>query len=184
MAKKAASKSVTQRQLYKILGVFGIVLMVISLCAAIAAWAGNTFATNQVRSQLVQEKISFPTLGSAGLDPTTFPGLQKYAGQPVDNGAKAKAYADEFIWVHMMKASGGKTYAEVSDAAKASPNDKTLATLKGTMFQGDMLRSSLLTAYAFSVFGMIAGYALPVVLGAAALLFLLTLMSFSRMYRV
>ena len=33
----------------------------------------------------------------AALDPKQFPGLQRYAGQAVDNGAKAKAYADQFI---------------------------------------------------------------------------------------
>jgi len=184
MVKKASPKNVTQRQLYELLGIFGVVLTVILSVAAIGAWVGNNFATEQVRSQLVQEKITFPAAGTAALDPEEFPGLQKYAGQPVDNGVKAKAYADEFIWVHMMKASGGKTYAEVSADAKASPDDKALAGLKTTMFQGDMLRSSLLTAYAFSVFGTIAWYAYPIALGAATFLFLLTIMSFSRMYRV
>jgi adenylylsulfate kinase-like enzyme len=78
------------------------------------------------------------------------------AGTQVDNGDKAKAYADQFIWHHMMKASGGKTYSEVSTLAQASPQDAKLAGLKATLFQGDMLRSSLLTAYAFSRFGLIA----------------------------
>jgi hypothetical protein len=183
MAKKSSSKNVTQHQLYKLLGVFGAVLTVVLVIASIGAWAGNSFATEQVRSQLVQEKISFPAAGTASLDPTVFPGLQQYAGQPVDNGVKAKAYADEFIWVHMMKASGGKTYAQVSTLAQASPQDTKLAGLKSTMFQGDMLRSSLLTAYAFSVFGTIAGYAYPIALGAATVLFLLTLLSFSKAYR-
>lgn len=184
MAKKASSKNVTQRQLYKLLGIFGIVLTVILSVTTIGAWVGNRFATEQVRNQLAQEKISFPAAGTAALDPKVFPGLQQYAGQPVDNGVKAKAYADEFIWVHMMKASGGKTYAEVSTLAQASPQDTKLAGLKSTMFQGDMLRSSLLTAYAFSVFGTIAGYAYPIALCAATFLFLVTIMSFSRMYRV
>ena len=93
------------------------------------------------------------------LDPKEFPGLQKYAGQQIDTGEKAKAYADEFIWVHMMKASGGKTYAEVSTLAAANKTDTKLAGLKSTLFQGDMLRSSLLTAYAFSRFGVIAHWA-------------------------
>ena len=83
----------------------------------------------------------------------------------------------------MMKASGGKTYAEASAAAMASPTDAKLAGIKNTLFQGDMLRSSLLTAYAFSVLGMIAGYALPLVLAAAAVVFLLSLVSYAKTRR-
>ena len=36
-----------------------------------------------------------------GLDAKEFPGLQRYAGQAVDNGPKAKAYADQFIKTHL-----------------------------------------------------------------------------------
>lgn len=183
MVKKAASKNVTQSQLYNLLGLFGLVLAVVLTVAAIGVWAGNNFATNQVRDQLVQERINFPEAGSPALDPETYPGLQQYAGQPVDNGVKAKAYADEYIWVHMMKASGGKSYSEVSTASRAAPTDTKLAELKNTMFQGDMLRSSLLTAYAFSVLGTIAGYAFPVVLAAAIVTFVLSALSFTRARR-
>jgi hypothetical protein len=132
------------------------ILAVVLVVAAGLAWWGHSFATAQVNSQLVQEKIYFPKAGTPALDPAEFPGLQKYAGTQVDNGDKAKAYADQFIWHHMMKASGGKTYSEVSTLAQASPQDAKLAGLKATLFQGDMLRSSLLTAYAFSRFGLIA----------------------------
>jgi len=183
MAKKVATKNVTQNQLFTLLATFGLILTIVLLAVAVGVWAGNNFATNQVRTQLVQEKISFPPAGSAGLLAAEFPGLQQYGGQPVDNGVKAKAYADEFIWVHMMKASGGKTYAEASAAAMASPTDAKLAGIKNTLFQGDMLRSSLLTAYAFSVLGMIAGYALPLVLAAAAVVFLLSLVSYAKTRR-
>lgn len=178
------TKNVTQNQLYKLLGSFGLVLTVVLLAVAGAVGAGHNFATDQVSGQLVQEKISFPAAGTPALDPTEFPTLQQYAGQPVDNGVKAKAYADEFIWVHMMKASGNKTYAQVSTQAQASPKDPTLAGLKSTLFQGDMLRSSLLTAYAFSVLGTIAGYALLVVFALAVLVFLLTLVCFAKARRV
>jgi hypothetical protein len=169
------AKNVTESELNKLLGAGGLVLTVIVLFAAVFAYWGHNFATNQVRSQLVQEKITFPAKGSPGLDPKEFPGLQKYAGQPVDNGIKAKAYADEFIWVHMMKSSGGKSYAEISNAQRANPKDQKLAELKNSLFQGDMLRSSLLTAYAFSVFGTIAGYAFVACLVAAAVILLLSL---------
>jgi hypothetical protein len=177
------AKNLTQKEFQQTLGTFGVVLALLLLAGAgLAAWGGN-FATSTVRSQLVQEKISFPPAGSAALDPKVYPGLQKYAGQPVDSGVKAKAYADEYIWVHMMKSSGGKTYAEVSTAAQANKSDQKLAALKNTLFQGDMLRASLLTAYAFSVFGTVAWYAQLACLAGAALFLLLSLLAFTKARR-
>lgn len=183
MAKKLATKNVTQNQLFNLLGGFGLVLTVVLLALAVAVWAGNDFATKQVRSQLIQERISFPPAGSAALDPKVYPGLQQYAGQPVDNGVKAKAYADEFILVHMMKTSEGKSYAEASTASRANPTDLDLKKVKESLFQGSMLRSSLLTAYAFSVLGTVAGYVYPLLLALAAVTFLLTLASFAKTRR-
>ena len=48
-----------------------------------------------VHDQLAEQKIQFPPKGSPALDPKEFPGLQRYAGEGVDNGPKAKAYADQ-----------------------------------------------------------------------------------------
>jgi hypothetical protein len=137
-------------------GVLVMLLMIVG--GSLALW-GETFANSQIQSQLTQEKIYFPKAGTPTFDPKEYPGLQKYAGTQVDNGDKAKAYADEYIWHHMMKASGNKTYAEVSTLAQANPTDAKLSALKNTLFQGDMLRSSLLTAYAFSRFGLVAHWA-------------------------
>jgi hypothetical protein len=115
-----------------------VVMLVLIAGTGLAYW-GHSFATAQVKNQLVQEKVFFPPAGSKSLDPAEFPGLQKYAGQQVDTGIKAKAYADEFIWVHMGKIAGGKTYSEVSTLAQANPTDAKLAGQKATLFQGDML---------------------------------------------
>lgn len=177
------TKNITDTQLIKLLVCFGFVLTIILLTGAGLAFVGRNFALNQVRNQLVQEKIYFPAKDSKALDPQEFPGLQRYAGQQVDSGPKAKAYANEFIWVHMMKASGGKTYAEVSAEVMANPQDKKLVELKNTLFQGDMLRSSLLTAYAFSVFGVIAGYGVVACLLAAIAIFLLSLFVYYKSKR-
>lgn len=158
------SKYVTQKQLHKLLLILSLSLTLVFALASIAAYSGKRFADNQIKRQLIQEKISFPPAGSKALDPNEYPTLQKYAGQKVDTGEKAKAYADDFIWKHLMKMSDGKTYAEISSESMANPDDKKLAELKNTVFMGNMLRSSLLTAYAFSIFGNIAAVALPITL--------------------
>lgn len=170
--------AVSRRQIDIVLIMLGVIMTAVLLVGSALAWTGYGFANQQVTSQLVQEKIYFPPAGSPALNPEEFPGLQKYAGQQVDNGTKAKAYADEFIWVHMMKASGGKTYAEVSAQSLANPTDTKLTALKGTLFQGDMLRSSLLTAYAFSRFGVIAYWGAVLCLAGAALMGVLVILGF------
>ena len=170
-----------RRTIDQILILLGVVVMLVLLAAGgLAAW-GYAFANSQIQSQLVQEKVYFPPAGSPALDPAEFPGLQKYAGQQVDSGDKAKAYADQFIWVHMQKVAGGQTYAQVSTAALADPTNAKLAAEKATLFQGDMLRSSLLTAYAFSRFGVIAQYAMMVSFVGAGVMFVLILMGLGHL---
>ena len=75
---------------------------------------GSGFAHDMVHTQLSEQKIQFPPKGSPALDPKEFPGLQRYAGQAVDNGPKAKAYADQFIKVHLKGIADGKTYSQVA----------------------------------------------------------------------
>lgn len=167
----------------KLLTAAGFVVMLLMLAAGGLAFWGQSFATSQVKSQLTQEKIFFPKAGDPAINPEEFPGLQKYAGTQVDSGDKAKAYADEFIWHHMMKASGGKTYAEVSALAAADKSDAKLAALKTTLFQGDMLRSSLLTAYAFSRFGLVAQWAAVACFAGAAVMLVLVLLGLQHIRR-
>ena len=97
-----------------------------------------------VHDQLMDQKISFPAKGTPSLDPKEFPGLQRYAGQRVDSGPKAKAYANQFIAKHLETIAGGKTYSEVSALAQANPTDAKLAAQAQTLFRGETLRGLLL----------------------------------------
>lgn len=172
--------AIDRKKIDKLLTAAGVLVALVLLAGGFLAGWGHSFATSQIQSQLVQEKIYFPKAGDPALDPQEFPGLQQYAGTQIDSGDKAKAYADEFIWHHMMKASGGKTYAQVSVLAAANKTDTKLAALKSTLFQGDMLRSSLLTAYAFSRFGLIAGWAELAFYTAAGIMAVLVLLGLAR----
>jgi hypothetical protein len=120
---------------------------------------GSHFGLNMVHSQLTAQDISFPVKGSAALAPSEFPGLQRYAGQKVDTGPKAKAYADQFIATHLKAAGGGQTYSQLSTAAQAAPNDAKLAATVNTLFKGETLRGLLLYAWGWSVVSTIALYA-------------------------
>jgi hypothetical protein len=145
-----------------------VLFLVLVVGGGLLLW-GSNFANNMVHDQLSEQKIQFPPKGSPGLDAKEFPGLQQYAGQAVDNGPKAKAYANEFIKVHLEGIAGGKTYSEVSAAALKDPTNATLEGQAQTLFRGETLRGLLLYAWGWSVVGMIAYWVgLAALLGAVA----------------
>src|SRR5947209_11958459 len=96
-----------------------VLFLVLAIGSGLLFW-GSNFAHNMVHDQLSAQKVSFPAKGTPALDPKEFPGLQRYAGQAVDSGPKAKAYADQFIAAHLKSVAGGKTYSQVSAAAQAN----------------------------------------------------------------
>jgi hypothetical protein len=120
---------------------------------------GSSFGLNMVHSQLDAQNISFPVKGSAALSPAEFPDLQRYAGQKVDTGDKAKAYANGFIRRHLLAVDKGQTYSQVSAASIAAPNNATLTADVATLFKGETLRGLLLYAWGWSVVATLALYA-------------------------
>jgi hypothetical protein len=148
-----------------------VIAVVLVVGGALLAWGGG-FATDMVHDQLADQKISFPAKGSPALDPKTFPGLQQYAGQAVDSGPKAKAYANEFIKVHLSATAGGKTYSQVSEESRANPTDTKLAGQVQTLFRGETLRGLLLYAWGWSVVGLIATIVSWLVFAMAAVVLL------------
>ena len=155
----------------------GVLLAALLLAVSgLALWA-NSFINDNVKTQLVAQKVFFPPAGSDSInDPAVKPYLEKYAGQQLTTGDQAKAYADHFIAVHLREANGGLTYSELSTKARANPTDTTLPGKVDTAFRGETLRGLLLNAYAFGKMAQIAGYVALITLGAAGLLLLLSAM--------
>lgn len=131
-------------------------------------WWGAGFAQRNVHDQLAAQRIYFPKDAAAGLPV----GLSKYGGQQVDNGDEAKAYA-QYIKGHIDKATGGKTYSEVSAEAMKNPSDTKLSALRTTAFQGETLRGILLNAWGWGLIGTIALYVSYALLAAGVLAALL-----------
>ena len=175
----------TQRKVIdKVFIMLGVCAAVVLLMVSGLAWWGYSFTTKQVHQELVSQKIYFPPKGSPALDPSEFPDLQKYAGQQVDNGIKARAYANGFIGRHIEKVADGQTYSQVSTAALADPTNTTLQQEKATLFQGETLRGLLLNAYAFGTLGSIA-YDLAIIAFIGAVVFaLLVLMGLGHLKRL
>ncbi len=156
-------------------GVGVLMVVVLVVAGGLMTW-GHLFANSNVRTQLVQQQITFPTKAAFAhakpgteITPAMIPYLGKYAGQQLTSGAQAEAYANHFIAVHLSEMPYGGIYSKISSAAIARPNDTQLAALKQTSFTGTTLRGLLLEAYAFSViasimlWGAIASFVLALI---------------------
>jgi hypothetical protein len=177
--------STERKAIDKVFILLGIVATIILLGASALGWYGYNFATSQVRTELAAQKIYFPEKGSPALDPQEYPDLQQYAGQLVDNGPKAKAYANGYIGRHLEKVAGGKTYAEVSSLAMKDPTNQDLQKQKTSLFQGETLRGLLLgDGYAYWTFGMMALYASIAALVGAVIMAILVLLGLRHLKRL
>ena len=161
----------------KLISWTGIVVAVVLLFAGgLLVWA-SSFATQNVHDQLKAQQITMPA-AEALTTPAQKAALGQYAGQDLTTGAQAKAYADEYIQVHMDEASGGKTYSQISGefmaankTAPDAPATAELGQLRQTLFMGTTLRGMLLNAYAFATLGTIAMWAaIASFIGAAVML--------------
>jgi hypothetical protein len=137
--------------------------------AGVLAIVGGSYAHKVVHDQLAPQKISFPASEKDGLPAD----LKQYAGQLVDTGPEAKAFAEKYIGLHLQEIGGGKTYSEISGASLAAPDDAKLAATTQTLFRGETLRGLLLNAWGWSVVGSVALLAGWVLLALGTILFLL-----------
>jgi hypothetical protein len=166
---------VTNGMRWRIMTLQAILVLVLAGAAGFL-YSEATFVSGYIHDELVAQRITFPAASEiktgGALDPAEFPAsIRQYAGQPLDNGDKAFQYANNFIGKHLegvakdpvsgqvVKDPDGNTmtYATMGDyinqqkAAGASAS--TLTTLNGerdTMFKGEMLRGTLLSAWGWS----------------------------------
>lgn len=171
----------------KLISSTGLVIAVVLLLASGGLFYAYNFVHGEVHDQLAAQNISFPAAGTPAL--TSLPEndqsyVAKYAGQQLVTGAQAEVFADHYIAVHLQKVGGGKTYSELSAQSMANPTDAALSAKVDTLFKGEMLRGTLLNAYAFDTMGMIAYYAAIGAVIAGALLLILAGLGFSHAAQV
>ena len=176
-----------------ILATTGLIVTTVLLLAGVLLSWGGSFANDSIKSQLVAQKIFFPTTDAitAANDPEITKYVTPYAGQQVVNGKQAQVFADHYIGVHLKAIAGGKTYSEVSGQyiglSKTNPNDPglaALATQRQSLFMGETLRGLLLNAYAFGKVASIAVIGAVVAFALAGVMLLLSLLGFWHLRRV
>src|SRR6201984_70940 len=101
----------------------GVALSAILLVAGGLLLWGSAYVHNTVQSQLAQQQIYFPPQAAfahpkAGTEitPSMIPSVSQYAGQQLLTGPQAKAYADDFIAVHLSEMPYGGLYSKISAA--------------------------------------------------------------------
>jgi hypothetical protein len=166
---------------WRIVSLQAMLVVILAASSGFLFYEGN-FVTGMVHDQLVAQKIFFPgtdqVKAGGALDPAKFPAeITRYAGTQVDDGDKARVYANDFIAIHLAGVADGQTYSQVSSAQSAAaktlaatpttdPNYATVqaqvATLSGqktTLFMGEMLRGTLLNSWGWWTVGTYTAYA-------------------------
>ncbi len=175
-----------------------VVAAVLIVAGALLTW-GNNFAEDYVSDELTSQQIFF----SEDIADER-PDLADFAGQQVTTGPQAEAYAS-YINGHLEETAGGLTYAEmggpareaqaaVTEAQESGADEATIAELQATadelqgqrdtLFKGETLRGLLLSTFAWSTIGRIAGIAAVVAFIAAGVMILLVAAGLVHRWRV
>ena len=96
----------------------GAVLAIALIMIGAAAVYGGNFGRDNVQDRLQPEKVTFPPLDA--MTPDEQAQLGEFAGQTVDTGPEAEAFA-RYIGGHLAEVNEGKTYSETSAAARQEP---------------------------------------------------------------
>lgn len=145
----------------KVISSIGLLLAAVLLIASAVLFYTYNFIHSQVNDQLAPQNIVLPAEDSPAfkaLSQTDQDAIRPYAGQQVTTGAQAAVFANNYIAAHIQTIGGGKTYSELSTESRANPDDAALAGKVETVFRGETLRGTLLTAFAFDSMAVVAKY--------------------------
>ena len=192
---------IRRRTIDTVLIAAGIVMTaVLAVAGALLTW-GSNFADDYVGDELASQNIFFPD--AASLEEEGRDDLLQYADEQVTTGAEAEAYAS-FINGHLEGIADGATYADLGGpqgeardalaaAQEAGEDEATIAELQGTvdeitgqrdsLFRGETLRGLLLSTFAWSTIGRIAGIAATVAFVAAGVMLVLVVLGLVHRFR-
>jgi hypothetical protein len=190
-----------RRTIDRLLVGLGIIFAVVLFVAGGLLLWGSNFASDYVEDELSSQMIFFPAEES--LVAQEREDLVQYAEEQVTTGKEAEAYAS-FIDGHLQGVADGQTYAQLSEpqtaarealaaAQESGASDEEIATLeeefntittqRDTLFKGETLRGLLLSTYAWSTIGNIAGVAAIVAFVAGAAMVVLVILGFVHIHK-
>jgi hypothetical protein len=176
-----------------LIAIGGAVAAVLLVAGGLLTW-GNDFSEDYVRDELSSQNIFFPDRAALEADGRT--DLLDFAGEQVTTGDQAEAYAS-YIDGHLQDIADGATYADLGAVEREAKGAVTAATEAGasadevaalqatadqignqrnTLFKGETLRGLLLSAFAWSTVGRIAGIAATAAFAFAAVMVVLVVL--------
>ena len=182
-------------------GVGAVLVVVLVVAGGLLMWGAN-FSKDYVNDELTSQNIAFPPAAALEEDGRT--DLLPFAGHAVNTGAEAEAYAS-FINGHLEGIADGATYADlggpereagaaVETATASGASASEIAALQGeadaitgqrnTLFKGETLRGLLLSAFAWSTVGRIAGFAALAAFAAAGMMLVLVALGLRHHHKV
>jgi hypothetical protein len=180
---------IRRRTIDSVLVAAGIVVALVLVAAGGLLTWGSNFADDYVGDELAAQNIFFPD--QAALEEDGRADLVQYAGEQVTTGSEAEAYAS-FIDGHLAGIADGATYADlgavqraataaVEEAEASGVDEATVSDLQAdavagqrdSLFKGETLRGLLLSTFAWSTIGRIAGIAAIVAFVAAGAMIVL-----------
>lgn len=193
---------ITRTRVDRLLIGFGVLAaVVLAVAAGLLTW-GSNFASDYVHRELSSQQITFPSAEALTAEGRT--DLLSFAGKDLTTGKQAEAYAS-YIDGHLQNTADGQTYAQLGGPERAARADVQAAIDAGqpqatidelqakadaitgqrdTLFKGETLRGLLLSAYAWSTIGTIAGIAAIVLFVGAGVAVILVLAGVWHMRRV
>jgi hypothetical protein len=182
-------------------GVGAVLVVVLVVAGGLLTWGAN-FSKDYVNDELSSQNITFPP--AAALTEDGRSDLLPFAGHAVNTGQEAEAYAS-FIDGHLQAIADGATYADLGDTERAAGAAVEAATAEGasaakvaelqgeadaisgqrnTLFKGETLRGLLLSAFAWSTVGRIAGIAAFAAFAAAGVMLVFVALGLRHHHKV
>ena len=182
-------------------GVGVVLVMVLVVAGGLLTWGAN-FSKDYVNDELSSQNIAFPP--AAALEEEGRTDLLPFAGHAVNTGPEAEAYAS-FINGHLEGIADGATFADLGDPERAANTAVETATADGasaaqiaelqgeadaitgqrnSLFKGETLRGLLLSAFAWSTVGRIAGFAALAAFAAAGMMLVLVALGLRHHHKV
>jgi hypothetical protein len=183
-----------------LIGLGAVVAVVLVVAGSLLTW-GSNFARDYVSDELTAQNIFFPD--AAALTEEGRTDLVGYAGEQVTTGGEAEAYAG-YIDGHLAGIADGATYADLggpereakaavqaaidegqseSVVAELQAEADAISNQRNSLFKGETLRGLLLSTFAWSTIGRIAGIAAIVAFVAAGVMAALVVLGLVHRHR-
>ena len=131
------------------------------LVVGVALTLAGNYGRQLVHDQLAAQKIKFAPYDPSGQNGDNYQAyleLRDRAGTTVTDGLAARDFAT-YINAHVLEATGGRSYSEVSSAARANPDDEQLQATRRTALDGQLLAAIMWNTYGWWLLATVAFFA-------------------------